>query len=47
MALVMAVCDFIYVIDFGRPIFEGPPAEVAASDIVRAAYLGSEAAGVA
>jgi ABC-type branched-subunit amino acid transport system ATPase component len=44
MALVMAVCDEIYVIDFGERIFRGTPKEVAASDVVRAAYLGSEAA---
>ena len=43
MALVMEVCDYIYVLDFGQPIFEGTPAEVRSSDVVRAAYLGSEA----
>ena len=43
MSLVMEVCDYIYVIDFGLPIFEGTPPEVRSSDIVRAAYLGSEA----
>jgi ABC-type branched-subunit amino acid transport system ATPase component len=43
MSLVMEVCDYIYVIDFGRPIFEGTPPEVRMSEIVRAAYLGSEA----
>lgn len=42
MNLVMGVCDYIHVLDFGKPIFEGTPAEVASSDIVRAAYLGSE-----
>ena len=42
MVLVMAVCDYLYVLDFGKPIFEGSPAEVQASPIVRAAYLGSE-----
>jgi ABC-type branched-subunit amino acid transport system ATPase component len=47
MALVMEVCQYLYVIDFGRPIFEGTPAEVAASDVVRSAYLGTEAVGVA
>jgi ABC-type branched-subunit amino acid transport system ATPase component len=47
MALVMEVCRYLYVIDFGRPIFEGTPAEVAASDVVRSAYLGTEAVGVA
>ncbi|MDQ1518437.1 MAG: hypothetical protein QOE80_4267 [Actinomycetota bacterium] len=47
MALVMEVCQYLYVIDFGRPIFEGTPSEVAGSDIVRAAYLGTEAVEVA
>jgi ABC-type branched-subunit amino acid transport system ATPase component len=41
MALVMDVCEFIYVIDFGQLIFSGTPAEVSGSDVVRAAYLGS------
>jgi ABC-type branched-subunit amino acid transport system ATPase component len=41
MALVMSVCDYVYVLDFGKPIFEGTTAEIAASPIVRAAYLGS------
>jgi ABC-type branched-subunit amino acid transport system ATPase component len=43
MALVMSICDYIYVLDFGRPVFEGTPNEVATSVIVRAAYLGSGA----
>jgi ABC-type branched-subunit amino acid transport system ATPase component len=43
MSLVMEVSEYIYVIDFGLPIFEGTPPEVRHSDIVRAAYLGSEA----
>ncbi len=46
MSLVMTVCSNLYVLDFGRLIFEGTPAEVATSDIVRAAYLGSEAAAL-
>jgi ABC-type branched-subunit amino acid transport system ATPase component len=44
MNLVMNVCEHLFVIDFGRPIFEGGPAETQASDIVRAAYLGEEVA---
>jgi ABC-type branched-subunit amino acid transport system ATPase component/branched-subunit amino acid ABC-type transport system permease component len=40
MALVTDVCDYIYVLDFGKPIFEGTPTEVMASALVRAAYLG-------
>ena len=40
MSLVMDICDYIYVLDFGQLVFEGTPAEVSASDIVRAAYLG-------
>ncbi len=42
MSLVMKVCSYIYVLDFGRMLFEGEPAAVAASNIVRDAYLGSE-----
>jgi ABC-type branched-subunit amino acid transport system ATPase component/branched-subunit amino acid ABC-type transport system permease component len=42
MALVMKVCEYIYVLDFGKQIFEGTPADVATSAVVRAAYLGSE-----
>ena len=47
MALVMDVCDYLYVLDFGHLIFEGTTAEVQASELVRAAYLGSEAVEVA
>jgi ABC-type branched-subunit amino acid transport system ATPase component len=42
MSLVLRICDFIYVLDFGKQIFEGTAAELAESPIVRAAYLGSE-----
>ena len=41
MGLVMDISGYVYVVDFGRPIFDGPPAAVRASEIVRAAYLGS------
>ncbi|HEX3610231.1 MAG TPA: ABC transporter ATP-binding protein [Sporichthyaceae bacterium] len=43
MALVMSTCEYIYVLDFGKPIFEGTPREVQSSPLVRNAYLGSEA----
>ena len=42
MSLVMEVCSYIYVMDFGKLIFEGTPEEVKASPIVQAAYLGAE-----
>jgi ABC-type branched-subunit amino acid transport system ATPase component len=42
MALVMAVCEYLYVVDFGELIFQGTPDEVATSPVVRAAYLGTE-----
>lgn len=50
MALVLNVCDYVYVIDFGRVLAEGAPAEVRANEKVLAAYLGgvatvSESAG--
>jgi len=45
MALVRQVCQTIYVLDFGRLIFEGTPAEMLASPVVRSAYLGSEGGG--
>jgi ABC-type branched-subunit amino acid transport system ATPase component len=43
MALVMSTCEYIYVLDFGKPIFEGTPLQVQTSELVRSAYLGSEA----
>jgi ABC-type branched-subunit amino acid transport system ATPase component len=40
MELVMNVCSYLYVLDFGKLLFEGDPASVAASPKVQAAYLG-------
>jgi ABC-type branched-subunit amino acid transport system ATPase component len=44
MALVTQVCDYIYVLDFGKPIYKGTTEEVMTSPIVHAAYLGDEVA---
>jgi ABC-type branched-subunit amino acid transport system ATPase component len=40
MSLVLEICDPIYVLDFGKPLMVGSPAEVRASETVRDAYLG-------
>jgi ABC-type branched-subunit amino acid transport system ATPase component/branched-subunit amino acid ABC-type transport system permease component len=42
MALVRQVCTNIYVLDFGQLVFEGTPADMLASPVVRSAYLGTE-----
>ena len=42
IGLVRNLCSYIYVLDFGARIFEGPTADVMASEVVHAAYLGSE-----
>jgi ABC-type branched-subunit amino acid transport system ATPase component len=42
MTLVMRVCEYLHVIDFGVHIFEGSTAQARASAVVRAAYLGSD-----
>ena len=43
MGLVLSVCDYIYVMDFGKIIATGTPEEVRANPEVVAAYLGEEA----
>jgi branched-chain amino acid transport system ATP-binding protein len=43
MALIMDVCDRIHVLDQGRTLAEGTPAEIRANLDVGAAYLGESA----
>jgi branched-chain amino acid transport system ATP-binding protein len=43
VALVMAVCTRVYVLDFGRLIAEGAPDRIARDPRVREAYFGAEA----
>jgi ABC-type branched-subunit amino acid transport system ATPase component len=42
MDLVLGVCDHIHVLEFGKLIASGPPAEIRADDRVIHAYLGVE-----
>ncbi|NVI89052.1 ABC transporter ATP-binding protein [Actinomadura sp. BRA 177] len=41
MSLVLNVCDVVYVMEFGKVIFAGTPAEARVDAAVAAAYLGS------
>jgi branched-chain amino acid transport system ATP-binding protein len=43
MGLVLSVCDYIYVLDFGKIIAEGTPEEVRNNPEVKRAYLGETA----
>jgi branched-chain amino acid transport system ATP-binding protein len=41
MDVIAKLCDHVTVLNFGRRLTEGPPAQVLASDAVRTAYLGT------
>jgi ABC-type branched-subunit amino acid transport system ATPase component/branched-subunit amino acid ABC-type transport system permease component len=47
MSLVMNVCNYIYVLDFGVLLHDGDPDSVRSSALVRGAYLGSDHPGSA
>jgi branched-chain amino acid transport system ATP-binding protein len=44
MSLVMRVCDYVYVLDFGKMLARGRPADIRTDKKVIAAYLGEPAA---
>jgi len=43
MSLVLRICGWIHVLDFGKPLMSGTPKDVQESPLVRDAYLGKAA----
>jgi branched-chain amino acid transport system ATP-binding protein len=41
MGLVLSICDYVYVLDFGQILAAGTPSEIRRNPAVLAAYLGS------
>jgi ABC-type branched-subunit amino acid transport system ATPase component len=41
---VLDICDWIFVLDFGKPLMAGTAQDVRTSAEVQAAYLGKDAA---
>jgi branched-chain amino acid transport system ATP-binding protein len=44
VTMVLAICDRVYVLNFGKLLAQGLPAHIRANEEVRAAYLGSTVA---
>jgi branched-chain amino acid transport system ATP-binding protein len=42
MGLVLTVCDYIYMLEFGQLLAQGTPAEIRRNESVIAAYLGEQ-----